>query len=236
MRAASKTIWLLLLVAAFGAAAYSGLLSKTVWHYRMTVAVETPEGLKSGSAVRAVIYGGPTTGGGGPGLDLKVNGEAVMVDLGKRGILFGLLSGRTQGYDYGSDILLRAFNKKGDVTLRPSQVPKTGKVTLEPDQYPVFVRFRDMNDPKTIAAIHETAAQIRKFYPDKKIETFEEAFGKGVHLKEVTIEMTDEPLTRNLDKVLPSFGPETGFVEWFKKLPYGDVRRIGLYDFKRGER
>ncbi len=164
----------------------------TVWHYRMTVSVETPEGLKSGSAVREVIYGGATKGGGGPGLALKCRGEAVMVDLGERGKFFALL-----GSGHCTDVLLRAFN--GGV-IDPASVPNTGKVTLTPDNYPIFVRFRDEKEPKTV----ESVTKIIKEGAFEKGYLFDsEKFGAGVQLKEITIEVTNDPITTGITQLLP---------------------------------
>lgn len=211
--------------------AYAGLFSssETVWHYRMTVTVETPEGIKTGSAVREVVYRGETHGGGGPGLDLKVHGEAVVVDLGQRGVLFGLLTGETLGHDYGSDILLYAFEKGRG--LDPASVPEQGKVTLSPEQYPEFIRYKVANDPTSVEVVHDKSYPPRGFLRGETVSTFEEAFGKGVHLKDVTIEMTAEPVTHGVvQKFAPpltAYNNNGPFWIWLRTLKYGDPRGFG---------
>jgi hypothetical protein len=178
--------------------------SPTIWHYKMTIAVETPEGLKTGSAVREVIYGGGNSRGGGvPTINLRGKGEAVVVDLGERGVLFALLRGDPMGVDYYSDILLRAFDKDGG-GMDPSKVPPAGGVILSPEkeQYPMFVTFKDLNDPKTVMQVCTPMRcdeiknlLLKTSVPYHRVETFEEAFGPGVQLTEVKIDMTNEPIT-----------------------------------------
>lgn len=230
---------LLLVVVILTGTAYAGMfsLSKKIWHYRMTVSVETPEGVKTGSAVREVIYGGPTSGGGGSGWDLKCLGEAVAVDLGKRGVLFALLSGTVNGPSYCSDVLLVAapppegMNK---ATMSPRRVPLKGQpVTLTPDRYPRFVKFRDLNDPKTVESVtkvEKMSSHSRGFLLDG------EKFGNDVKIKEITLEVTDDPVTWEIDKRLT----------WLSNLHGGYLHGgltsrgspLGLHagDFKKGNK
>src|ERR1700722_17123777 len=76
------------------------------WRYKMTVTVETPEGVKMGSAVREVtryrVFNLTTKWT----YRFKVRGEAIVIDLGKRGTLFPLLVGSVWA-DYGTDVLVR---------------------------------------------------------------------------------------------------------------------------------
>ncbi len=101
--------WLVFLsVVALLGVAYAAVISKGSWRYRMTVTVETPEGLKTGSAVREIVaikvHGTKVSG------SAKVSkGEAVVVDLGKRGVLFALITGGKFGPDYGHSIVFDAF-------------------------------------------------------------------------------------------------------------------------------
>src|SRR6218665_2890440 len=61
--------------------------------YKMTVTVETPEGIKTGSAVReAGRYTEPSILPDQGGVFYRViGGEAVVVDLAERGVLFALI-------------------------------------------------------------------------------------------------------------------------------------------------
>lgn len=190
------------------------------FRYKMTVEVETPEGLKTGSAVREVQM---RTGPGFLGVEkrgyARVLGEAVVVDLGKRGVLFALL-----GEDYAYQIAFDALGwRSGGLTpegIRHFSGLKVGTTILEPgpSRNPVLATFSNLKDPKS----------VKRIMPDDLMSYF----GKGVVLKKITLEITDEPITHAVDRYLPSFGKETGFIEWFQKLSYGDSHRIGPNEFK----
>ena len=62
------------------------------WRYEVTITVDTPEGVKTGSAIHEIsnskgLFGFPDAGN-----PADIKGEAVVVDLGERGVLFGLIS------------------------------------------------------------------------------------------------------------------------------------------------
>ena len=170
--------------------AHAGLFSDSL-RYKMTVTVETPEGIKTGSAVREVTVT--------HGLALmpqmhdipKVNGEAVVVDLGKRGVLFALMKGATLGEDYGADIPVYALGGRD----------KKGKAELPPALYPIFVHFKDINDPKTLENVISVSSNGRLGDTGNITQDrMDEIFGKGVSLKRVEIESTDEPITHLIKK------------------------------------
>jgi hypothetical protein len=150
-----------------------------VARYRMTVVVETPEGDKVGSVVREVTWSGSA----------EFDGEAVAVDLGNHGVLFALTD-RASGYGI-SYSALKAF------PLRKK--PSWAKVTLSPDQYPVLVRFKDLEDPFSREVLY-----ANDHIPEIGIRgDIEEAFGKGVEVKEVSLERTNDNVTRELEKWIP---------------------------------
>ncbi len=211
------------------------------WRYKLTVAVDTPEGVKTGSAVREVraekfrsIF---------TSSDLAINmprGEAVVVDLGQRGVLYGLNKTYKHGVDGGHYIVTEAFPAP-----RPIDTPgyiryysnlEAGPVELDEAYYPMFVRFRDPSDPKTVENLLDVKAcpepnpHPMKFclYEDR----FARAFGDGVSLKSVTIEMTREPVTTGVvERYLPSYQPINEYMNWFKSLKYSDPRRLLPSDF-----
>lgn len=184
------------------------------FRYKMTVTVETPEGDRTGYAVREVamhrepnIF--PEAGGAGARL---IRGEAVAVDLGERGVVFALMRGAgIDGVDYGDRVAYWAFPcpynpaplSKECIRYYTSQ-KSSRDVMLKPGQYPMFVRFRDPDDPKTVESLFELSWDGR--YPvtySIKSNRFEEAFGEGVKLKEVTMQITDEEVTWGVNKRLP---------------------------------
>src|SRR4051812_20640408 len=72
------------------------------WRYKMTVEVETPEGVRTGSAVREVRY---QPGGGGWIAQSRpqwyLRGEAVAVDLPGGRTLYALMAGNDRDVNYG---------------------------------------------------------------------------------------------------------------------------------------
>ena len=86
-----------------------GCSSATI-RYRLTLEVETPEGMRSGSGVIQVRYAKQLRLLGANAEWLStITGEAVAVDLGPRGMVFALLE---EGMDPRSSpeyIVLRAF-------------------------------------------------------------------------------------------------------------------------------
>lgn len=137
------------------------------WRYRMTVTLTTPEGDKTGSAVREVtLHKGigltdlPPT--------IEVHGEAIAVEVAPHDYVFALLVDETNGQDYAGKVMLDAF----------PQEKKTGVAKLSPQAYPMFVRFASLVAPQSVARA-------------------------DVAVKEITIEITDAPVTWSLRKQLP---------------------------------
>ena len=187
------------------------------WRYKMTVSVETPEGLKTGSAVREIyasrdIVTFPESTGGHAKVDA---GEAIVIDLGKRGVLFALMAD-DYGSDYAYKIVFDSFPFQGGALtpegIRHYRALKAGKVTLTQEHYPAMVTFSDMRDPKSVEPVwqgehyDERVGHGARRSFRMKTDNFEKIFGSGVKLKEVTIEMTDEPVTWGIEKWLPWLG------------------------------
>jgi hypothetical protein len=172
------------------------------WRYKITVEVETPEGLKTGSAVRQLrqytdIKIGDT-GGGSAG----TSGEAVVVDLDQRGKLF-----MTVGEDHYFLFRIFPFSKGGNTPegmkyyshLKNAKASILGLENLSPQ----IVTFTDIKDPKSVELVYGGRFDpvTQKTIP---VDDFEKIFGAGVKLKDITIETTDEPMTRGVvDAVLP---------------------------------
>lgn len=164
--------------------------------YRMTVVIDTPEGSKTGSAVREVFNSGGLSLFPEQGSVHMFDGEAVAIDLGKRGLLFAL-----PDTDYGYGFETTIFRDAGFWQTWKLNKP----ISISVANYPKFVRFRDLNDP----ASREDAIVIRReccrtghTRATSIDDHMEEMFGKGVKIREVTLEITDDPVTRNLTHYL----------------------------------
>jgi hypothetical protein len=201
------------------------------YRFRLNVEVDTPEGLRTGSSVIEI-----RTWNSGKNslfkntLRREITGEAPVVDLGQRGVMFALLdSGDNQGSPTpyilytvikkpttdelrvpGSAALDNKFLPAHDVEMqriialkglhvipRYSQDPdelfqaKNAGIP-RPSNYPMLVRFRDMSDPKSVQQVD----------PDNLAKSF----GKGVKLRRITVERTDDPVTTGIRERLKWLG------------------------------
>jgi hypothetical protein len=172
------------------------------WNQKLTVTVETPEGIKTGSAVTRV-----SAKVGGQSIlsqaivSYRVEGEATFVDLGNGKYLFALLS---SGGDYTPTEYWaqQAFRKqilgdpepyreeKARLSELFTKLQTNGKIANVPlDEYPLLVTFADLNDPKSVKAINPINLPA--------------TFGQGYRLKSITIEITDENVTEGqVEKLL----------------------------------
>lgn len=160
--------------------------------YKMTMEVETPQGLRSGSAVRQVrLSGGGFMFGEGRKLWRLQQGEAVAVDLPDNQTLFALLSGGDGDVDYAGQVPLRAGvnDSDGVIELWPNAPATRGLKHTNPA--PMLVKFDDIHDPKSVKWVDPADLAA--------------SFGVGVNLKRITIEKTNEPVTTGIEERLEWF-------------------------------
>lgn len=183
------------------------------YRYRLTVEVETPEGLKTGSSVVEVSTSmTSSTSIPSPGaVRHRLSGEAVAVNLGQQGTLFALLRSDVE-VDWATNLLFRlapgviiedengkydsdaSFRARYEAMLqnrRPIVLPKTFRnirVLRDMPARPMLVRFRDIADPKTVERVD----------PDDLAASF----GEGVKLRRVTVKLTADPVTTGIEKRL----------------------------------
>ncbi|PKP65357.1 MAG: hypothetical protein CVT85_06470 [Alphaproteobacteria bacterium HGW-Alphaproteobacteria-7] len=208
-----------------------GLFAGNSYRFRMTVEVETPEGLKTGSSVYQVEAKDQLAlTPGGVGQTWNVRGEAVAVDLPGGKTLFALLKTvNTAGHDDFAYMSMRAldpaFNynrvesanriSSGDVTS-PSDVPAS--------DYPLLVTFGDLNDPTSVVRVAPAnlAAQ----------------FGPNVRLRRITVEVTDDAVTTGIEKRLGWLRAHVGtLVRRERNTHIGDMpveHRLLVTDFEMG--
>lgn len=192
------------------------------YRYRLTVDVDTPEGVKTGSSVIAVstrMAGRdalPTPGA----ISHQVAGEAVAVDLGSRGTLFALLRSDSNS-DWASNVLFRltpappsrrqpgepfdaqaqftahyaAMLQRRDRIVLPPVFPAAGHLADDPAR-PMLVRFRRLEDPASVERVDPANLAA--------------AFGAGVTLRQITVQLTDDPVTTGLAARLPWLAQQRG--------------------------
>lgn len=172
------------------------------YRYRLTVEVETPEGLKTGSSVievrQTLVRAGSVPAN--QAVERRVRGEAAAVDLPGGKTLFALLRSDNDP-DWASrvyvllapqenkpfeDALDDVLEIKGERTL-----PRTWPADLwipERSAYPMLVTFGDPADPTSVAKVD----------PDDLAASF----GEGVSLKRITVELTDDAVTAGIEERL----------------------------------
>lgn len=175
-------------------ALYKLIYPTYVWHQKMTVDVEVDGQLHSASSVsemRAVF--GPTPLPDIPPLKLHLRGEAVVLEISGRGSLFALLSGGSST-EYSKYIATTVFHDELPERSSRAMFSKLSRLeqtrVVPPEHYPLLVTFTDIDDPTT----------VRRVDPNNLAA----AFGPGVSLKRITLEITDEPVTeREWTDILP---------------------------------
>jgi hypothetical protein len=161
------------------------------YRYRMTVEVVVDGELRFGSSVIEIeLQMQPRT------LDIppivgRVHGDAVYVDLGGGRNVVALLAGGPEAkeMDHPIDLAPRLFPT---ISYERNDLPKIaslrGRRDVPERALPTLASF-DLNDPSNARVVR----------PDE----FETVFGPGVRFQRVWIEMTDEPVTRGIEKKFP---------------------------------
>ena len=172
--------------------------------YKMTVTVETPEGVKTGYAVReASLYTEPSILPDQGGTFYNITkGEAVIVDLGQRGILFVLLGG-----DREARAIFKSF----------AQDKASQATELLPAQYPKIVNFKDRNSPASIEQVIEKkpCTDQKTGIPHSAVcitkDRTQEIYGAGVHLRSIQLEQTGQQV---------NLGEIKQYLKWFREPGY----------------
>lgn len=174
--------------------------------YRLTLEVETPEGLKTGSGIVSVH---PDRGYSRHG-HTTTRGDAVFVDLGGGKNLVALMAhiDSTVDLDGMNYLALRAYKAAGRNVSFNEMSRMSGAVPVTGALIPVLVTFADVRDPATIRVVSSEAMAA--------------SFGNGFRLHGIHAEVVPnglwpldlggplgEPVTRGIATKLPWLnGPE----------------------------
>ena len=226
-----SAITLVIILIAGTAFAVSEVIKPEVytWRYKITVEIETPEGIKSGSAVREVRARKnnrelmPQL----PAVEYDVFGEAVVVDLDERGVLFALI-------DW--DSYQEVFNAFPFETHSPIERLnyyrnlEIGQTALLETNHPRIVKFENIEDITSIKLVYRN-----KNYANGHvlINNFEDIFGLSVNLHGIKIQITDEELTYSTENKLLFFKNVEKAKSWLRSLRYGDPVMIDRSNFQR---
>ena len=165
------------------------------WHQKITISVDTPDGVKTGSSVIELSYGWtPRWWGLGDAAGMStgsMSGDATFVDLGRGRYLVAPLR---DGEEANAEVVFLPQNpfatRDERALLYDEMISRRETKPLPRRLYPLLVAFDDINSP----------ASVREVGPDDLGATY----GEGYRLRSITIEITDEPLTRGkITKLFP---------------------------------
>jgi len=169
--------------------------------YRLTVEVDTPDGVKSASGVMAVHPDRSYSRGG----HTVTKGDAVYVDLGGGRNLVALLAHIDKSLDLDgiNYVALRAYKAAQGRHVSFNEMSRlTGAVPVKDELIPVLVSLGDPGDPGTARMVTPDAAEV--------------TLGKGFRLHAISAEVVPnglwpldfgvplgEPVTRGIEAKLP---------------------------------
>ena len=177
-----------------------GRSSAESYRYKLTLAVNTPDGVKRASGVVEVTFWAVSIPASG--IMHKLNGEALYLDLGAgRRPLIALLTSQLQP-KYGKDVRWSRDAGPAINLLTESYGPVLpdllggvarisgvrGIRKIVPNDLPDLVTFADVNNPATVIEVDRNDLQA--------------TFGAGVSWDEITLESTDEPITTGIVRKL----------------------------------
>lgn len=151
------------------------------WRQKLTLIVETPDGVRSGSAVGQVTHWfHPAIPLDAGSRQSSLRGEAVVVDLGDGRHLFALLRWAKALDGAFGDRLPREHSSK-ERFRATSWLRFKGPAPVPFAALPRLVTFEDNNDPTSVRVVD----------PDNLAASF----GEGYALREATIAITEAPVT-----------------------------------------
>lgn len=190
--------------------------------YRLTVEVETPQGVKSASGIMAVHPDRSYSRGG----KTSTKGDAVFVDLGGGKNLVVLLAhgDKSLELDEINYVALRAYKAAGQNVSFNQMSRMTGAVPVKGEVIPVLFSFADPADPATARVV-----------PSDGIEA---VLGQGIRLRGMSAEVVPngvwpldfggplgDPVTRGIEARLP----------WLKGADNAAARALQAAGLQTGE-
>jgi hypothetical protein len=201
------------------------------YRYKLTLAVNTPDGVKRGSSVVEALYREVSI----PerGIMHKLRGQALYLDLGPGARpLIALLTSklhpkygkaRRWSRDGGPDdnLLAELYCPPLPHVLDDMArlAPMRGAHRITPDDLPDLVTIADINDPKTVIEVNPNNLQA--------------TLGPGVSWNEITLESTDEPITTGIKAKLPWIPAYRHLMLDGNSLSHGKTlaNTLGAFDF-----
>jgi len=185
--------------------------------YRLTIEIDTPAGVRSGSSVievkRKDFRWLPLVQGR---YEFHLRGEAVFVDLSANRSVIALLAhgARAENVDQMISLPIEAYgHDKWSEDAWAGRAKMQGAVELKPPLVPTLVTFANLSDPKTAQVVYATDVREtsdgrtgRRREMRVAINRFGELFGPGYRFKRALIETTNAPATPAIGSRLPWWG------------------------------
>ncbi|MEM7067785.1 MAG: hypothetical protein AAF478_02795 [Pseudomonadota bacterium] len=197
------------------------------WHEKMTVTISTPQGEKSGSAVRSVkVVRTPKLLPQMGSAEVSLRREAAAVALGEGRWVFALLDAPV---GWLRSVYEHKYPKRPHGNSQISQWEPSlrgkGPLPLPEENYPMLVTFEDINDPASVRQVDPDDLEASFGCPSVAGQASEASASprtgatpdgvakknKCYTLKSITLEITDEPITEgNVGAVLGWIGTVRG--------------------------
>jgi hypothetical protein len=183
----------LLGVLAGGAAALlsgCGLSGNFSYRFKMTVEIETPQGVRTGSSVYEVNVAKSSPFMTGNMRNKSVRGEAVAVDIAPGQSLFALLKTTNRWRDDMAEMSMAALDPEynNDWLKSAARIASRDGIRSPADvaagDYPLLVTFADIEDPTSVVQIDPVNLAA--------------SFGEDVLLKRIVVEVTNEAVTTGI--------------------------------------
>jgi hypothetical protein len=184
---------------AFGLA---GCWNTESYRYKLTLAVDTPEGVRRGSSVLELAFW--DTWFPEKGTMHELRGEALYLDLGPgRRPLIALLTAQlhptygekqrwTRDAGPGIRMMSRIYGQAASLDSM-DEVRRIARMRgprgIAPTDLPDLVTFADINDPNSVIEVDPNDLQA--------------TLGPNITWQAITLEFTDEPITKGIELKLP---------------------------------
>ena len=163
--------------------------------YRLTVEVETPSGVRRGSAVREITLVTPPNIPfmlGESGSVWRIKGEAVPIELPGGRLLFALVVGENLNSLQPTDQMSSLLQKNGSGLHEPIEIWSNSQ-RQQNSKFgtfmPMLITFENIKDKSTAKVVEPRA--------------LDEEFGPKIKLGKMIVERTDDPVTSGIEEYLP---------------------------------
>lgn len=204
-----------LLMLAAAALALTGCVSSHHYlRYRMTIEIETPQGLRTGSGVLEVRLRARPFPAPGSSHQTDLRGEAIPIDLAGGRTIYAVLDGpgnRNSAHHLPREAFgARIPEMAGPIEARTSAEEqfeflrsRRPSADLRPDEWPMLAEFRNQADPRSVETVRVDSNG---------------GIGPGLRVRRIRIEITEDEVTEGIERRLPWLGSHRGSLAYNERL------------------